>query len=491
MQNQPKSAIISAHQALTGAVEMSYGTSTVQVHKKLRLDKRKGSNNWYARLTLQNGQRQVKSTGTDDLEKAKEVALEMYYDVQARLKNQLPANTRKFKHVAEFAIKRMQDDLEAGTGKQAYKDYIAAINKWLIPYFEKTDVEKIDLAKLTAFDAWREQESGKKPAQSTINNHNAALNRVLDEAELRGWINKSMRPTLLNKGVPTQSRGSYTAEEYKTIYTALRTFHQKTTRDDAAATRETLRNYVLFLANTGIRHGTEAINIEWRNIEWYTKGDDRYLTVNVDGKTKKRKAVARDRVADFLFRQSQLNPRLSYETLDDLIAAKSTEKVWTTRLGEPAKRHNLARNYETLLEELDLKMGADDQPRTLYSWRQFYATQDLERGVSTHALSKQMGNSTPVIDKYYSKYSPLINADLHSGRTTKKQTPKPTNSKASPVTLAFDMLGTGKLTETELLATLGVERDGYTVTEEIKMRALEAKNAELIDSDTLLKILNG
>lgn len=443
---------------------MSYGVKSVQVHKKLRLDKRKGSNNWYARLTLPNSQRQVKSTGTDNLEEAKEVALEMYYDVQARLKNQLPANTRKFKHVAEFTVQRMQDDLAAGTGKQAYKDYISALNKWLIPYFEKTDVDKIDLAALTAFDAWREKEFGKKPAQSTINNHNAALNRVFDEAELRGWIVKAMRPTLLNKGTPTQSRGSYTAEEYKKIYTALRTFHQKTTNTKAAATRETLHNYVLFLANTGIRHGTEALGLEWRNIEWHTKGDDRFLAVNVDGKTKKRKTIARDRVVDFLFRQSQLNPRLNYETLDALIAARSAEKVWTTRQGEPATVANLNRAYNALLEELSLKTGADGLERTLYSWRHFYATQDLERGVSTHALSKQMGNSTTMLDKHYSKYSPLHNAELHSGRTTKKQPPKSTNIKANPAILAFNMLGAGTLTEAELLAALGVERDAYTVT---------------------------
>ena len=54
--------------------------------------------------------------------------------------------------------------------------------------------------------------------------------------------------------------------------------------------------------------------------------------------------------------------------------------------------------------------------RTLYSWRHFYATQDLERGVSTHALSRQLGNSTEMIDRHYSKYSPLLNAEAHSGR---------------------------------------------------------------------------
>ena len=36
---------------------MSYGVNSIQIHKKLRLDKRAGSDNWYARLTLPNGKR--------------------------------------------------------------------------------------------------------------------------------------------------------------------------------------------------------------------------------------------------------------------------------------------------------------------------------------------------------------------------------------------------------------------------------------------------
>lgn len=277
---------------------MSYGVNSIQVHKKLRLDKRKSSTNWYARITLPNGKREVKSTGTDEVEAAKEIALRLYYETQARLTNNLPASTRKFKHVAEFAIRRMQDELDAGTGKVAYKDYLSALNRHLIPYFEKTDVAKIDLAALTAFDAWRTKQMGRKPAQSTINNHNAALNRVLDEAELHGWITKTLRPTLLNKGVKTESRGSFTPEEYKTIYTALRNYHTKTNVKKAAATRETLRNYVLFLANTGIRHGTEALKLRWKNVQWYTQKGQKYLSINVDGKTKKRPTIARDRAVD-------------------------------------------------------------------------------------------------------------------------------------------------------------------------------------------------
>ena len=347
---------------------MSYGVEAIQIHKKLRLDKRAGSDNWYARLTLPNGKRLVKSTKALDLETAKEAALRLYYEVDARIQNKLPATTRKFRDVARHAIARMETEIREGVGKQAYRDYTQALNKWLIPYFGGTDIAKLDLAAVTAFDAWRTAQNGKVPAQSTINNHNSALNRVLDEAELNGWIVKSLRPTLLNKGTKTQSRGSFSVEEYRVIYSALRTFHKQTPNEKSAAIRETLRNYVLFLANTGIRHGTEALGLCWRNIEWYERDGERYLAVSVDGKTNKRTAIARDRVVDFLWRQAQLNPSLWAANFDALISSKLDVPVFTTRLSATVTVHNLNRAFNALLDELDLKTGADGRTRTLYSW---------------------------------------------------------------------------------------------------------------------------
>ncbi|MDC1527328.1 hypothetical protein N8386_04255, partial [Planktomarina temperata] len=137
------------------SLKMSYGVNSIQIHKKLRLDKRAGSDNWYARLTLPSGKRLIKTTKTDDLEAAKEVALRLYYEVDARIQNKLPATTRKFSDVAKYAIARMETEIREGVGKQAYRDYVQALNKWLIPYFGTTDVAKLDLAAVTAFDAWR------------------------------------------------------------------------------------------------------------------------------------------------------------------------------------------------------------------------------------------------------------------------------------------------------------------------------------------------
>ncbi|MDO6456282.1 tyrosine-type recombinase/integrase [Celeribacter halophilus] len=471
---------------------MSYSTETVTVHKKLKLDKRANSSNWYARLTLDDGKRVVLSTKTDDIDLATERAWEMYHETRARIKNHLPAQTRKFKHVAEYAILRMQKELNEGGGKQAYKDYISALRRWLIPYFGSVDVAKIDLAALTAFDAWRTEQNKKPFSQSGINNHNAALNRVLDEAELHGWIVKSLRPTLLNKGTKSESRGSFTDAEYKKIYTALRTWHKKTDNTKASATREVLRNYVLFLANTGVRHGTEALGLRWRNVEWQDNRGERYLVVNVDGKTKKRSAVARDTVEDYLDRQRKLNPKLQDGNFDELIASRSDEFVFTTRLGDVATIFNLNRAFNSLLDVLNLKQGADGKSRTLYSLRHYYATRDLKRGITTHALSKQLGNSTAMIDKHYSKYSPLLNADLHSGRNMRSESKKaPTERVQSVADTAFALLADSKLDEQELLAALGVGRNDYVLTEKVAQLALTAKGSGQISSATLLQILNG
>lgn len=92
------------------------------------------------------------------------------------------------------------------------------------------------------------------------------------------------------------------------------------------------------------------------------------------------------------------------------------------------------------------------------------------------------------MDKHYSKYSSLLNADLHSGRNIETA---PDSAGDSAVDVAFAMLTLGKLDEAGLLAVIGVERDGYVVTEDIAMKALLAKSDGLISGNILMRILNG
>ena len=89
------------------------------------------------------------------------------------------------------------------------------------------------------------EELGKEPKpfkakQSTINTHNSALNRVFDEALLRGWITDSIKPTVLNKGIKAESRGAFSLDEYQAIYTGLRSWTGTGHRQETRELREVL-----------------------------------------------------------------------------------------------------------------------------------------------------------------------------------------------------------------------------------------------------------
>ena len=177
------------------------------------------SNNWQAAIKLKNGKWERFSTGTDDETDAREKALKLYYGAEAKAENKLPQSTRKFRNVAKFAIDRMQTEIEGGSGKVTYKDYIRVIENYLIPFFGRCDVANINVQLLKQYETWRDAKMGleieqreltkkkklaKKPTQakiakqipkkkfkakqSTINTHNSALNRVFDEALVHGWI---------------------------------------------------------------------------------------------------------------------------------------------------------------------------------------------------------------------------------------------------------------------------------------------------------------
>ena len=64
---------------------MTAGVQAVPIHKRLVLDKRENSDNWYPRRSRADGGNIRRSTKTANLELAKEIALTTYYDTEARL----------------------------------------------------------------------------------------------------------------------------------------------------------------------------------------------------------------------------------------------------------------------------------------------------------------------------------------------------------------------------------------------------------------------
>lgn len=417
------------------------------IDKKVKLYKRSRSNLWQAEIKLQNGKRERFSTGTDDESEAKEKASKLFYRAEARAENNLPQSTRKFRNVAKFAAKRMQDELDAESGKIVYNDYIRVTNKYLIPFFGNYDVANVNVKLLKEYGEWRDKKMGRekeqkrintlknknsaeieeilvtasktfRAAQSTINTHNSALNRVFDEALLNGWITESIKPSLLNKGVKSESRGAFTQKEYNYILRYLdkwkRTGHRKVTRE----IRELLSSYVGFLAGTGIRHGTETFNLKWRHIQKIEQNNEPpYIAINVDGKRGKRELIATDETAVFLLMLHELNPRVNKLDYEEMLKDGVDEYVFVNRSGERVTTDALRGAFRKFLDIHELRIGSvDDRPRSLYSLRHTYATKALVAGRDIHKLAVQMGTSVAMLEEYYSKVSARMNAAEHAGR---------------------------------------------------------------------------
>ena len=127
-------------------------------------------------------------------------------------------------------------------------------------------VTSIDYELLQRFAKWRADKIGREPMARTLITHNSALNRVFDEAVVRGYMNRSHVPVLINKGRDSTRRPDFSADEYRSLIRTLPSWIDKGREGKSRDMRHLLRDYVLILANTGIRHGTEADNLRWKHI---------------------------------------------------------------------------------------------------------------------------------------------------------------------------------------------------------------------------------
>jgi hypothetical protein len=109
----------------------------------------------------------TKRVRTDD---AKVIACAAYDRARFREAEGFISVSRRFRDVAKLTIHRMDLETAAGRGKVIFKDYQQVIDKYLIPYFGSTHIDKIDVPKMQQFEAWRMQQMKKAPAASTILN---------------------------------------------------------------------------------------------------------------------------------------------------------------------------------------------------------------------------------------------------------------------------------------------------------------------------------
>jgi integrase len=369
------------------------------------LYKRGRSKKWQARLKIGSGAKGWKrvATGECSIEKAAQIAVERFDEHKYRLKYNLSPDSRTFYHCADISIKEMELALETGGGKVIYNHYIGALKKYLIPFFDKRHIDRIDYQSLVDFKNYRINKMGCEPARSTINTHNAALNRVFNVALKNNWIREGSIPSILNDGnTPSKKvRPYFNDDEYHKLLNYLKNWGRTGRKEITRQIRTLLYDYVIILANTGMRTGTEADYLKWNDITEFIdpKTNQTFLKFMVNGKTGQRELVADNNVKDALNRIIRRHP--VFEIYDSTQPFAVDAHVFSLPCNGQLPK-DLGRAFKKCLKECNLLSASDGTQRTLYSLRHSYATKMLIHGdVKIYDLALQMGTSVAMIEKHY------------------------------------------------------------------------------------------
>ena len=370
---------------------------------------------WIARFKV-GGKWISRTTKQRERDKAVTAAIRVRAECEIKHEHGIAIQTKAFRDVAKLAIERMQQRPANVRGASTVKDHEWALQKYHIPFFDRTYITSIDQQKLADFDAWRIKQLGRTPAQSTLKTHNAALHKVFEEAVLRKWMTPGQVPVLSSSGgVAATRRDYFTADEIEKIRKAFPDWIAESRKQQTRELRELLYYYFNVAVLTGLRPGTEMDNLRWNDIEM--KADHVVITVR-KGKTTlhtgNRHVVGNSAVLDMIL-------DMHASSKDGQDSEEGVPDDWNPlvfRLPDGTTTDGLGRNFTVLLRRLKLDQGSGGK-RTLYSLRHTYITHMLLDRMPVSVIAKQCGTSTAMIETHYSHITPLMYAkELAGGEGT-------------------------------------------------------------------------
>jgi len=358
---------------------------------------------WYCRVKIPKSDKyKFISLKTPDINEARDKAFDADADIRFRVKHEVPVFEKSFAEVAEEygAYKKQMADAGQIT-RQRWKTVDGHIRLHLIPYMGNIQVTHIRQDKWEGYPLWRKQNGRsleEMAKDGSIRAEMVTLRAIMDYAADRQYIRERQVPKgklLLDKG----RRDAFTPTEYRQLHTFARQWIKEGKTDLFVWYRTMAYNFVLVMANTGMRPG-EARNLKWKDIQPRTDRQGRaFVALNVRGKGKFRELVATNNVATYLERIRAVSK-----------ATKPDDAVFSTYKGKQSTSL-----YDSMIEDLltasGLLKGPSGTRRSSYCFRHTYATFRLMEGVDVYFLAKQMGTSVKMIEDYYGHITPAENAE--------------------------------------------------------------------------------
>ncbi|MCZ8018678.1 MAG: tyrosine-type recombinase/integrase [Novosphingobium sp.] len=368
---------------------------------------------WLCRIKIPNTKGYItRSTGTGDEHQAFKFADDLY---NQQLVKSLTGETVVGKRIGpaiDAYVRRIEVDKE----RLSIRYKILLMNR-IKPHWAKKLFEDLSPAMISKLvDKLIENARDGRLSPNTIKRIYSDLKHFLQWTIDEGYLDRMPRFPKTNG--QAARRPHFDPRDWQRLTRHLREFikvENKAVRRD----RMMLRDYVLILANTGIRVG-EARILKWRDIREVGGGPDTppNIVLTVSGKTGKREVVAASsEIKTYLKRIHDL--RIEELATDDIPHPKLDPESLVFCHKDGSEIGSFKKSFAALLKSANVERDTHGQVRTLYSLRHTYATFRLQNGVHQFTLAKNMGTSVAMLEQYYGHTSNIAAADELTKRIKK------------------------------------------------------------------------
>lgn len=353
---------------------------------KVLVYRRPNSQRWQCSTRI-NGKNWRVSTGEDSLALAKEFAEDWFFRMKAKEKGGGLKDERTF----QDAAKRYLDEYDVVTGGSRNRVYVAGnerrLRLYLLPFFGELGLSEVTAGKVQEYRVMRHNTAagGKRPAKNTLHQEIVTLRQVLKTAIRHGWLTHLPDLSMPYRSAEKIShRAWFSAIEYKQLYTATRARAERHREGRFQWHAEQLHDYVLFMANTGLRPD-EAKRLQYRDVEIVVdeETDETILLIQVRGK----RGVG--------YCKSTMNAVHPFERLLKRNYPKADDLIFPG---------NHVIMFNNVLEEEKLKFDREGNRRTAYSLRHTYICLRLMEGADIYQIAKNCRTSVEMIEKYYASH---------------------------------------------------------------------------------------
>lgn len=347
---------------------------------------------WTARLKIPGSKGfVVRSTKTQDPQEARRFAEELFYRLEGKARRGEPINSPPFKRVFREWSENLAFERHLRS-KKYVNGNVRRVELRLLPYFDDRPIDLVTENSLSDYLEWRVSQE-RKPAVSTLKNERTALGQMFKFAKRRGYI-QTIPEFHIKSGRPN-ARPDLPEREWVNLVRSLDGYVARAQDKRRRRERFYLKQYILFMGNTGIRVG-EARRLRWRDISTTrTLSGEIRLVLTVRGKTGEREVVC-NQGTDMLVAELR-----QYREAELSTKPTMNEFVFTHKDGRPIG--SFKKGLERALKEAGALLSSDGKKRVPYSLRHTYATIRISEGVSVFQLAANMGTSVEMIEEFYGK----------------------------------------------------------------------------------------